>query len=62
MSDEELQQCIFCAVSGSDTELISIATNSLCIDNKIYEFSDLIRKLLQCRVNIFILASICDSC
>lgn len=52
MSDEDLQQCIFCANHYPESQMIAISTNSLCIDNRIYEFFDLIRKLLHCKVSI----------
>lgn len=45
-----LPQCLFCAKTQEESELIEMNTNSIFIDEEVFEFEELLRNLFDSKV------------
>lgn len=43
-------QCLFCAKTQEESELIEMSTNSIFIDEEVFEFEELLRDLFDSKV------------
>lgn len=45
-----LPQCLLCAKTQEESELIEMSTNSIFIDEEVFEFEELLRNLFDSKV------------